>query len=138
MRSTEEKVNVERGGAWHISEMTTTPHDDGPQVAVTDRPLGVQPSTSMLPFAEHICASAFAVCEDNMCCVRQISEVTGESFEYVCDQLDDCERVVYGTNTWRERGASAKMIFEFARFTGRGACCLHGDKVIECLPGTHA
>eukprot|EP00973_Karenia_brevis_P025769 3557448-Karenia_brevis.AAC.1 len=39
----EERVTINAQGAWQISEMTTTPTDDGPRVSVIDRPLGVRP-----------------------------------------------------------------------------------------------
>ncbi len=78
----------------------------------------------------HICKSAFEDVEDNMCVPRQIAEVTRESFETVCDRLDEC-----GTKVWREEGATGKTIFEYSKRYGYGCCCLHGEKVIETLLG---
>jgi hypothetical protein len=72
-----------------------------------------------------------------MCVPRQIAQVLGVSFDGVVDELDECELAVYGTDTWRERGASAKMIFEYARRRGLGACVIHGERVLETLPGSN-
>ena len=36
-------------------------------------------------------------------------------FEEVADELDLCELAVPGTSTWRERGATSCMVFEYAR-----------------------
>ena len=49
--------------------------------------------------------------------------------------MGDCEKAVYGTDTWRERGCTSKMIFEYAKRTGRGACMVHGGKSLEVIPG---
>ena len=131
----EERVTINQQGAWQISEMITTPTADGPQVSVTDRPLGARPSLSGLLFPEALCAAAFEDREDKMCVPRQIAQVLGVSYDGVVDELDECELAVYGTDTWRERGASAKIIFEYARRRGLGACVIHGERVLETLPG---
>ena len=113
---------------------------------VTERSLGVHPgSLSSLPCPEAICESAFDTRDDKLCCIRQIAEVTKTSVEQVADLMDVCEKSLYpsrydrdDTETWRDTGCNAKMIFEYARQTGRGACVLHGDKSIETLPGKNA
>ena len=33
------------------------------------------------------------------------------------------------------QGATASIVFQYARCLGLGACCLHNDRVIESLPG---
>ena len=131
----EERVTINQQGAWQVSEMVTRPTKDGPQVSVTDRPLGARPSMSGLLFPEALCAAAFEDRDDKMCVARQIAQVLGVSYDQVVDELDDCEMAVYGTDTWRERGASAKMIFEYARRRGLGACVIHGERVLETPPG---
>ena len=83
-----------------------------------------------LLFPEHICPEAFVSVDDHLCCARQIAAVTGKDVDVVCDLLDACEQ-----GAWRERGATAKMIFEYARRQELGACCLHNDRVIESMPG---
>ena len=131
----EERVTINPQGAWQILEMATAPSADGPRVSVTDRPLGARPSLSGLLFPEALCAAAFEDRDDKMCVPRQIAQVLGASFDQVVDELDECELKVYGTDTWRERGASAKMVFEYARRHGLGACLIHGERVLETLPG---
>ncbi len=123
----EERVTV-RAGALLVAEMTTRPTEDGPQVSVTERRLGATPVACSLLFCEHICPEAFVSVDDHLCCARQIAAVTGKDFFVVCDLLDAC-------GAWRERGATAQMIFEYARRQELGACCLHNDRVIESLPG---
>ena len=131
----EERITINQQGAWQISEMTTTPSADGPRVSVADRPLGARPSMSGMLFPEALCAAAFEDVADKMCVPRQIAQVLGISFDQVVDELDECELAVYGTDVWRERGASAKMIFEYAKRHDLGACVIHGERVIETLPG---
>jgi hypothetical protein len=117
----EETVKL-REGEWKIVEMTTTPSANGPQTAVTDRRLGVSPVACSLLFPEHIVAQAFDTTDDRMCCPRQISAITGVEFDTVCEALDECERLVYNTETWRQEGCSAKMIFAYARLQVAPAC----------------
>ncbi len=131
----EETVTL-RDAPWHILEMTTQPTDGGPETSVTERRLGANPVVSSLLFPEHICAAAFLEAEDRMCCPRQISAVTGLDFEMVCEGMDDAERTLDGTVLWRERGCTAKMIFEYARVRGLGACLLHSEQVVETLAGS--
>ena len=115
--------------------MTTSPTDDGPETEVTDRPLGTKAILSQLLFPEAICAAAFENYEDWTCCPTQLAQVTKDHFENVCLRLDVCEQTVYGTNTWRQRGCTAKMIFEYCRMLGLGCTCLHGEKVLETMTG---
>ncbi len=77
-----------------------------------DRPLGCRPSRSDLLFPEAICASAFEEHDDKLCCARQLSELTGWQLECICDSLDEAEAQVYQTDSWRDKGATARMIFE--------------------------
>ena len=58
--------------------------------------------------------------------------------EEVTDLMDLCEKEVCGTEAWREEGCTSRMIFEYARRMGRGACMLHGDKAIETVAGRNA
>ena len=118
--------------------MTTTPqsmeHPD-----INDRTLGVRPgSISSLPFPDAIVAGTYENRDDKLCCIRQIAEVTKTSLEEVSDLMDACEKAVYGTEGWSDKGATAKMIFEHARRTGRGARLLHGDRSIDTIPGKRA
>ena len=53
----------------------------------------------------------------------------------VCSQMDNVEQTVYGTAEWRERGCTPRLIVEYARAQGHGACVLHADKVVATLPG---
>ena len=135
----EEKISYRPHGQWLITEMTTTP-DALAHPEISERRLGVYPgSLSTIPNPEAICASAFEDRDDKLCCIRQLSEVTKTSVEEVSDLMDACERTIYGTDsTWREEGCTSKMIMEYARVTGRGACMLHVDRVIEVLPGKNA
>eukprot|EP00973_Karenia_brevis_P057975 8070849-Karenia_brevis.AAC.1 len=41
----EERATINQQGAWQISELTTTPSDDGLRASVTDRPLGRAPES---------------------------------------------------------------------------------------------
>jgi len=134
----EEIVKYRPDGQWSIVELITTPenmaHPD-----VMERPLGTHPgSVSTLPFPESIVASAFEDQDDKRCCIRQISDITKMSVEEVSDQMDECELTLYGTDVWRHQGCTSKLIFEFARRTGRGACLVHGGKSIEVLTGPDA
>jgi hypothetical protein len=116
--------------------MTTQPTDGGPETSVTERRLGANPVVSSLLFPEHVCAAAFLEAEDRMCCPRQIAAVTGLDFERVCEGLDDAEMALDGTALWRELGCTAKMIFQYARVRGLGACLLHSEQVVETLAGS--
>ena len=134
----EERVTLREGAEWGIVEMTTTANTLG-DPEVRERRLGVHPgSVSMLVFPEAICASAFEDHNDKHCCIRQLAEVTRTSVEEVSDLMDECELEVYGTDTWRLEGCTSRMIFEYARRTGRGACMMHSDKTVETQPGKNA
>ena len=127
----QEQIKYRPTGQWSIVEMTTTPQDME-QPDVTDRPMAVHPaSVSSLPFPEAIVVSAFEDRDDKLCCIRQIADITKQSAEDVNDLMDDCEKAVYGTDTWRERGCTSKMIFEYAKRTGRGACMIHGARALR-------
>ena len=49
--------------------------------------------------------------------------------------MEVCERVVYGTEKWRDEGCSAKMVFEYARRHEIGCACYHGERIIEKIGG---
>ena len=70
-----------------------------------------------------------------LCAPRQIAAVLKRDFGEVCSQMDDVEQRVYATGDWRERGCTARMIIEYARDGGHGACVLHEDRVVSTLPG---
>ena len=110
----EEQISIRQGAEWHITEMTTVPGAAGaaPQTDVTERPLGALPSVSSLPMPEALCSAAFEEHGDKLCVARQIAQVRKRKFEEVADELDLCEQTVHGTDTWRERGATSRMVFE--------------------------
>ena len=73
-----------------------------------------------------------------LCCPRQIAAVLKRDFGEVCSQLDDVEQRLYSTGDWRERGCTGRMVIEYAKAHGHGACVLHEDRVVETLPGPNA
>ena len=83
----EERITINEQGAWQISEMVTTPSDEGPQVSVSDRALGARPSSvSSMLFPDALCAAAFEDHhDDRMCVPRQIAQVLGLSYDAVVD-----------------------------------------------------
>ena len=133
----EERIVLNPNAAWQISEMITQPTAEGPEVTITDRALGTRPAgLSTLLFPESLCTAAFEDHDDNLCVPRQIARICGLDMEEVCCELDQCEAELYETDTWRTRGATSKMIFLYAKRNGLGACCLHGDRVVETAPGS--
>eukprot|EP00969_Alexandrium_andersonii_P266325 11770971-Alexandrium_andersonii.AAC.1 len=70
-----------------------------------------------------------------LCCPRQIAAVLKRDLGKVCSQLDDVELQLYGAETWRGRGCTPRMVLEYARAQGPGACVLHEDRVVSTLPG---
>ena len=48
--------------------------------------------------------------------------------------IDDFQDAIYGTNQWRECGITRKIVFEFAKRSGRGACMLHHGSAVDVLP----
>ena len=133
----EENITIRQGAEWHITEMTTIPGAAGaaPQTDVTERPLGALPSVSSLPMPEALCSAAFEEHGDKLCVARQIAQVRRRRYEEVADELDLCEQTVHGTDTWRERGATSRMIFEWAKQHDCGAACFHHDLLVERWPG---
>ena len=131
----QETVRLQEGGQWHIVQMTTSPGDLA-LPDIVERPLGARPaSISGLPFPEAIVASAFESRDDMHCCIRQLAEVSRTEEAVVSDIMDEAEKALYGTQVWRENGCTSRMIFEYARLTGRGAALLHGERSIEVLAG---
>ena len=131
-----EFVKIDPNRPWQISEMTTTPSDAGPQVSVTDRPLGVHPvGLSAILFPEHVCHVAFEDHSDKLCVARQIAHIMGFAFADVLAEFDQIELDVYNTSQWRTKGCTSRMIILYAQRHDRGTCCLHGEKVIETSPG---
>ena len=133
----EETITIREGAEWQILEMTTEPGAAGeaPVTDVTERPLAGHPSVSSLPCPEALCSAAFEDDGDKMCCARQIAQVKKRTWEEVADELDLCEVAAHGTNTWRERGATSRMIFEYAKRHDYGAACFHHDHLVERWPG---
>ena len=134
----EETITIREGAEWQILEMTTEPGaaaGDDPVTDVTERPLAGHPSVSSLPMPEALCSAAFEEHPDKLCCARQIAQVRKRKFEEVADELDLCEQAVHGTTTWRERGATSRMIFEYAKRHDCGAAVFHHDHLVERWPG---
>jgi len=133
----EETITIREGAEWQILEMTTEAGAaaQDPQTDVTERPLTGHPSVSSLPMPEALCSAAFEDHGDKMCCARQIAQVKKRTWEEVADELDQCEAAAHGTDTWRERGATSRMIFEYARRHDYGAACFHHDHLVERWPG---
>ena len=140
----DEQWTYDEEGSWKISEQTVQVREDGTarvetrlEEEVLERRVGAKPSLSQLPFPEGLCAEAFEDHPDMLCCPRQIAAVLRRDLGEVCSQLDDAEQELYGTETWRERGCTPRMVLEFARSQGLGACILHEDRVVSTLPGPH-
>jgi hypothetical protein len=123
-----ETVKIDAGRPWQISEMTTTPSAAGPQVEITDRPLGVHPvGLSTILFPEHVCSLAFEDHNDRLCVAQQIAHIIGFALDDVLAEFDQIELEVYNTTEWRAKGITSRMIFLYAQRHDRGACCLHGS-----------
>ena len=133
----EESIIYNSDGQWSIAEMTTSPESmSNPDVV--ERALGTCPgSVSFLPFCECIVEEAFNNIDDKMCCIRQITAVTKLPPDEVEAHMDDSEDSLYKTSSWREKGVTGRMIFEFAKRTDRGCCLLHNGTAVEMLPGKH-
>lgn len=139
----DERWTYDQSGTWKISEQTVQVRDnDEPTVTtrveediILERRVGAKPSLSQLPFPEGLCAEAFEEHDDMLCCPRQIAAVLKRDLGEVCSLMDDAERALYGTDSWRERGCTPRMVLEFARAQGLGACILHEDRVVSTLPG---
>ena len=138
----DEQWTYDESGSWRISEQTVEVGDNGEPTVTTrveedvlERRVGVKPSLSQLPYADGLCQEAFEEHDDMLCAPRQIAAVLKLDFGIVCSQLDDVEQKVYGTSEWRERGCTGRMIIEYAREHGHGACVLHEDRVVSTLPG---
>ena len=54
----------------------------------------------------------------------------------VMAELDQIEINIYNTTSWRTKGCTSRMIFRYAQGHDRGACCLHGAKLVETSPGS--
>ena len=134
----QESIIYNPDSPWSVIEMTTSPESmSSPDIV--ERPLGVCPgSVSALPFAEAIIEEAYSNRDDKLCCIRQIAAVTKLLPDEIESAMDDCEEAIYGTSSWREKGVTSRMIFEFAKRTDRGCCLLHNGTAIEMLPGKNA
>ena len=115
----EESIKYNPDGLWSIVALTTGP-ESMPEPDVVERPLGTCPgSVSVLPFAEAIVEEAFSNLDKRLCCIRQIAALTKLPADDVTALMDDCEEMVYGTSSWRERGVTGTMILEFSKRTDR-------------------
>ena len=130
----EERVMIDNTRPWSINEMITEPGAGEPETTVLERPLGMKPSVSTLLFPEHLCEAAWDSTPDRLCVARQIAALRSQPFEEVCCELDQVATEL-GEEEWRLHGATSKLIFAYAKRNELGACCLHGDRVVETLPG---
>ena len=112
-----ERWFFDESGTWKISEQSVEVDDSGEPIVTTrveedilERRVGVRPSLSQLPYVEGLCKEAFEGHEDMLCCPRQMAAVLRRDFGEVYSELDDVERTLYGTGTWRERGCTGRMI----------------------------
>ena len=138
----DEQWTYDEEGTWKISEQTVEVREDGTarvetrlEEDVLERRVGAKPSLSQLPYPEGLCVEAFEDHPDMLCCPRQIAAVLKRDLGEVCSRMDDVEHALYGTDTWRDRGCTPRMVLEFARAQGLGACILHEDRVVSTLPG---
>ena len=130
----EERVTLDNTRPWSINEMITEPGEQGPETTVVSRPLGTRPSVSSLLFPEQITEAAWDTTPDRLCVARQIAQIRMQPFDEVCCEMDQVATEL-GEEDWRVHGATSKLIFAYARRNELGACCLHGDRVVETLPG---
>ena len=76
----QEVIKIRRNVPWQITEQVTAPGEEGgdPVTEVRDRAMGDRPARmSLLPFPEALTPAAFEDRADRLCCMRQLSEVTG-------------------------------------------------------------
>ena len=127
----QESVKLRRNVPWQIMEEVTQSGGAGdPVTEIRERPLGDAPLRySAMPFSEHLTPRAFEAANDKLCCPRQLAEVTGLCFEEILGLLDSV------AGAWRKRGATSKDLFKIAAALGRGACCMHGSRVVETATG---
>ena len=128
----QEEVRLRRNVPWQIVEEVTQSGGAGdPVVEIRERPLGNAPMRySAMPFCEYLTPLAFENRGDRLCAARQIAEVAGLCNEEVQGLLDSV-----AAKGWRKRGVSSKDIFALAALLGRGACCMHGSRVVETVAG---
>ena len=136
MQHSQEEYTYDSSGAWAISEETVgTDPDTGRAEShvVLDRRVGTLSGTFL--FAEAFCKEAFEDHND-MCCVpRQIAAVLKRDYGQVCEDLSICERALYQTEQWIDKGCTANMVLGYAKMHGLSAVVVHNEQVIETIPG---
>ena len=112
-----ETFQLDREGAWLISELTTTVDDQGAvstEARINQR-LGVlRDAASFLPYHEQILEQAFEKHDDMLCVPRQIAILLGKSLASISASFDD----LLGSPQWRSEGISAVEMKKW--------CCLRG------------
>ncbi len=117
--------------------MVATDPDTGLAEAHTflDRPTGTRPIMANFLFPDALCEEAFEEHDDMLCCPRQMAAVLHRDFGEICNDLTTIERLLYQTDSWTEKGCTARMVLEFCRMYQLGAAVVHNEAVIETLPG---
>ena len=117
-------------GAWKISRLQTKIGAGGEAVtaAVLNRPLGGTPYMySHLPFSVH--PSALEPADEN-CCLHQLCQQLGFTKHQVETGLDEVQLDLEGEQTWRDKGVSAMMVYNFCQREGVSCKIFYGH---SCL-----
>ena len=108
------------GGDWTVSELRTTPGENGPTTeALLERPLGEQPlSLGWLHWPEAILPEAWL--DDGRCVVRQLAKELGKSTEEIEGELES---------------PNANAVLDYCSRKGHPCHVLHNNRVIGRVTG---
>ena len=72
-----------------------------------------------------------------LCVPRQVAAILSLDFGMVVEELQEIERILYGTEDMMEKGCTPRMVIEFARSRTLAASILHNGKVLESISGSN-
>ena len=130
-------------GSWKVSEELVavdpeTGHAEA-HVSTLDRRIGARPVAAHFPFLEELCDEAYEDRGDMLCAPRQLAKVLQlkeAGFDDLCSDFDAIAQELYPDEpSWRETGATPRIVMEFAKRNGYGCAVVHNGSVIEQRQG---